>query len=143
MKNYIIRPYISIGEIELNAKIVEINSFLNKEDSGIIASDTNYITINYNLGITVSYLKGFSSFIGVTINLLPIHEEFSFIDKNYNEVINYFKKFPGKIHYEEDVGIISEFLGISVYFEDGIKEVGIFVKEYIEEMIIGMQTINN
>ena len=91
---------------------------------------------HYIGGITVSYKENLSCFIGILISLEPVHLNFNFLDKSYDEVMNYFKQYPGNIYIEgEDTSIISEHLGICTYFEDGLKEVAIFSQSYGAEMI--------
>ena len=136
---YLITPYESVeglkGKLNLNSTPDEIEKSFGKCDLKSNEYAPNYLTGSYPDGLTISYKENLVCYIGILITSSPVHHNFYFIDKNYDELMNYFKQYPGNIYIENDVGIVSEFLGISAYFEDGLKEVAIFSKSYGEEII--------
>jgi len=132
---YLIYPYKSIGSITLNSSPSEIEQILGKSELSSNDFAPDYLTGYYLGGVAVSYKENAACYIGCIIQLCPTHLDFSFKDKTYSEVIDYFKIYPGNIYIEDEVSVISEFLGISTYFEDGIKEVAIFSNNYGAEII--------
>lgn len=142
---YLITPYESIeglkGKLNLNSTPDEIEKILGKCDLKSNEYAPNYLTGFYTDGVTISYKENLACYIGILITLSPVHLNFNFVDKNYDEVMNYFKQYPGNIYIESDVGIVSESLGISTYFEDGLKEVAIFSKGYGEEIIKTLEIV--
>jgi hypothetical protein len=132
---YIIEPYKSINNLNLNSTPAEIEQILGKCDLEKNEYAPDYLTGFYQGGIIISYKDNLACYIGILIGLCPAHLEFNFLNKNYNDVMNYFKQYPGNIYIEEDVIILSDHLGISTYFEDGLKEVAIFLESYRAEII--------
>ena len=96
----------------------------------------------YKDGITISYKESLSCYIRHAHNIISKTFKFSFLGKSYYEVMSYFKQYSGNIYIEGETSIVSEFLGISTYFEDGIKEVAIFSKSYKAEIIKGLEIVN-
>lgn len=138
---YIIEPYKSIGNLLLNSTPFQIGKLLGNASLNSSIYAPTYLTGIYRNGITVSYKDNLVVYIGVHIILNPIHLDFSFMGKSYTDVLNYFKVFPKCIYIENDVSIISEYLGIGIYFEDGIKEVSIFSENYGKEIMNGLECI--
>ncbi|MEO8111309.1 MAG: hypothetical protein ABI594_14800 [Ginsengibacter sp.] len=138
---YLIEPYKSIGILNLNMSTSEIEDILG---NGNIKHSTYLPAIdigNYINGIKIEYEKNLACYIGVLTSLTPVHLDFNFYDKSYLEVMQYFKRYQGNIYVEDEVSIVSDFLGISAYFEDGIKEVSIFTRSYGVEPIKGLEII--
>lgn len=135
---YFIEPYKSIGELILDCTQSEIEGVVGKgqvEKSKYIA---NMLVGYYDNGVKVEYQNGIVSFIGILISLCPAHLDFTFENKSYSEVLKYFKSYPGDIFGDDDIGIISEHLGISVYFYDSISQVGIFSKNIKDSFLNGL-----
>src|SRR5690348_7419303 len=136
---YLITPYMAIDKLILNSPTSEIEKILGSGNDKQSKYFPDIEIGKYAKGITVEYRKNLSCFIGVLISLEPVHLEFNFYNKSYDDVMNYFKSYPGDIYIEGgETSIISEHLGISTYFEDGLKEVGIFSKSYREEFVKGL-----
>jgi hypothetical protein len=139
---YLIEPYKSIGKLNLNSNPSEIEKILGEAEMKSSEYAPGYITGHYINGITVSYNENSACYIGVIISLFPVHLNFSFSNKSYQEVLNYFKQYPGDIYSEGgDTSLVSEFLGISAYFEDGIKEAAVFSKNYFKSLISTFEKI--
>lgn len=138
---YLIEPYKSIGDLNLGMQITESDSILGK---GEILSNKylpDIIVQKYINGTTMEFKNNFACFIGILISLNPIHLNFYFKDKDYDQILNYFKEYSGKIFCEGETMLVSEYLGITAYFEDGIKEVGIFSNDYKHFIIDGLEII--
>ena len=139
---FLIESYKSIGPVFLDVPISEIEKVLGKTDIKVSKYFADEEIGMYSNGIAVSYHEKLSSFIGVLISLKPVHEDFHFLNKNYNEVLEYFNSHPGNIYLEDKTSLFSEYLGITVYFEDGIKEVGTISKNYIKFHITNLELYN-
>jgi hypothetical protein len=140
---YIIEPFKSINNLHLASTIAEVELLLGKFPLEHNPYTSDYFTGIYKDGITISYKEGLVCYIGVHTSLGPIvHSSFDFSNKSFLEIIAYFKKYSGDIFIEDEIAIVSEYLGISTYFEDGLKEVAIFSKSYSIDIIKGLEKIN-
>ena len=138
---YLITPYNSIGNLKLLSSSSEIEQILGQCDLESNILEPDYLTGLYQAGIVVSYRNDVCCFIGINSFLKPVHIDFDFSEKSYDEVLAYFFEFPDNIFAEDGVSLFSELLGIGVYFEDGIKEVSICSKDYSDYIKKGMKKI--
>lgn len=128
----LITPYKTLGELSLNSPLDEDQLALGKGAySKVELNGEIYINGFYSKGYNISYLNGLSCFIGCFKPNNCLYETFLFEDKSYDDILNFFDSFPGHIYVEKDTSVISEYLGISTYFEDDLQEVGIFTDSYL------------
>ncbi|HWI93255.1 MAG TPA: hypothetical protein VNT20_18380 [Flavisolibacter sp.] len=137
---YLIKPYNSIGDFELGTSRVIIESRLGETRIDKNPFSEQIQIARYPLGLTIEYKDAKACFIGAIIELKPVLHDFSFENRSLQDILNYFRQFPGVIYTDSSV-YVSEYLGITTYFEDSkLLEVGIFAKEHKENMIDGMNT---
>ena len=116
-----------LGELSLNSSLDEDQLALGKGAySKVELNGEIYINSFYSKGYNISYLNGLSCFIGYFKPNDCLYGNFLFKDKSYDNMVNFFSSFPCNIYFEKDTSIISQYLGISAYFEDDLQEVGIF-----------------
>lgn len=139
----LIIPYKSMGFVNLDSTISEIESLLGKGQVDYVDIEGEKFTnVSYKNGITVVFKNELSCFIGVAtgINICSL-EDFSFEGRSYDQILAYFKEKKGNIFHEDETMLISETLGISAFFEDGLKEVGMFTREYLTYLSEGLSEI--
>lgn len=137
---YLIRPYHSINDIPLDSTPKAVEDILGKTKLTESEYNSSYSRAYYD-GIEIEYFENRSSFIGVLTSLNPVHDYFKFGGKSYQEILSYFKLFPGSIYQEGKTALYSEHLGISTYFEDGLKQVGIFSKNSKYAYLSGLDKV--
>ena len=131
-----IEPYNSIGNIKLDSRKEDIDKQLSLAwEKNTAVAGVEFLDCRYSEGITISYKENHPYFIGVMSILNPTYLNFEFSKKNYNEIVTFLQSLPGKIYFEHETSLFSEYLGVSIYFEDGVKEIGIFGKDYLNDDI--------
>lgn len=132
---YEIYPYNRIGEWKLEAErseLLRLSAESFKSNDHILPG---YEIEYFDNNITVEFDNNISKSIGINPSLNPFHQQFHFKNRSFTEVVNYFLNFGSNVYIDEDTVAVSLDLGISTYFEDGLKDVGIFSVDYRESII--------
>ncbi|MCG2613577.1 hypothetical protein LZZ85_04765 [Terrimonas sp. NA20] len=133
-----ILPFQEIGKWKLNRSVMDLSELAQNVNG---EGKTDHSVVYFDDFVTVEFLNHLSKFIGAHISLNPIHQDFIFSSKTYEQVIEYFSLFGKEVYIEGQTMVVSVDLGITTYFEDGIKEVGVFSPDFAINMIEGMDSV--
>ena len=135
-------PFESLGAVSLGQEATEVGlsvRLIGKRR--IIDNNEEVKKASYLPSYSVLFKDQLVYYIAVTADLEPIHQQFSFKNKTFNEVLEYYRSFGGRVFVEDEVSIISDKLGISAYFEDDLAEISIMTRQYFEVLIGDMKLV--
>ncbi len=137
-----VRPFESLGAVSLGQKAKEVNSLLKLIGKrSIVGNNEEVEKALYLPSYSVLFKDQLAYYIAVTMDLEPMHLQFSFKNKTFNGVLEYYRSYGGRIFVEDEVSIISDKLRIGAYFEDGLAEIGIMTRQYFDVLIKDMDLI--
>jgi hypothetical protein len=94
---YKIISYSSIGNLKLYSSQSEIGVLLGKAYLKKSPFNETLILASYQTEVKIEFTALGAIFIGIGINLLPVLENYSFANRSFNDIVNFFKNFGDRV----------------------------------------------